>query len=123
MTGGSVRRRAAPLQRPAHVRDISPLRATPATAYLPAVRYNPKVHHRRSVRLPTFDYRQAGAYFVTICTLGRECILDIDSIRDALRETWKAVGKYARVATGDEFIVMPNHVHGIIWLNRREQSP
>ena len=34
--------------------------------------YDPKIHHRRSIRLPGYDYSQAGAYFVTICTHGRE---------------------------------------------------
>ena len=37
--------------------------------------YNPDVHHRRSIRWQGYDYDQAGAYFVTICVQGRECLL------------------------------------------------
>jgi hypothetical protein len=36
--------------------------------------YNPDIHHRHSIRLRGFDYASAGAYFVTICTQGRECL-------------------------------------------------
>jgi hypothetical protein len=36
--------------------------------------YNPDVHHRRSIRLWKFDYSSSGAYFVTVCVLGRECL-------------------------------------------------
>ena len=36
--------------------------------------YNPALHHRRSIRLPDYDYRQAGAYFVTLVTYGRDCL-------------------------------------------------
>ena len=38
------------------------------------MKYNPDVHHRRSMRLKGYDYSQAGAYFVTICTQGRVCL-------------------------------------------------
>jgi putative transposase len=37
-------------------------------------KYNPDIHHRHSVRLKDYDYSQAGAYFVTICTQNRECL-------------------------------------------------
>lgn len=36
--------------------------------------YNPAIHHRRSIRLRENDYTQAGAYFVTACTIARECL-------------------------------------------------
>ena len=36
--------------------------------------YNPELHHRRSLRLRGYDYKQAGAYFLTICTYNRECL-------------------------------------------------
>jgi len=39
-----------------------------------AKRYNPDLHHRRSIRLRGYDYAQAGAYFITICTQGRACL-------------------------------------------------
>lgn len=36
--------------------------------------YNPDIHHRRSIRIRDYDYAQAGAYFITICTQNRECV-------------------------------------------------
>ncbi len=42
--------------------------------------YNPNIHHRRSIRLPGYDYAQAGAYFITICTDQRQCLFG--EIRD-----------------------------------------
>lgn len=38
------------------------------------MKYSPDIHHRRSIRLRGYDYSQAGAYFVTICTQNRECL-------------------------------------------------
>jgi len=38
------------------------------------MKYNPDIHHRRSIRLKGYDYSQDGAYFVTICTQNRECL-------------------------------------------------
>lgn len=84
--------------------------------------YNPDIHHRHSIRLRGYDYSSAGAYFVTICIQGRECLFGevIDGVvvlNDAGRMVevaWRALpGRFAQV-TVDEFIVMPNHVHGII---------
>ncbi|AOY57218.1 hypothetical protein dsmv_1184 [Desulfococcus multivorans DSM 2059] len=39
------------------------------------MKYNPEIHNRRSIRLKGYDYSQAGAYFMTICTQNRECLL------------------------------------------------
>ena len=85
-------------------------------------------HHRRSIRLQGYDYATPGAYFVTICVEGRECLFgDIDD--GALRENdagvmvatwWSDVSKRFPSATCDAFVVMPNHVHGIIMLSEAE---
>jgi len=37
-------------------------------------RYNPNIHHRRSIRLKGYDYSQAGLYFITICCQNRNCL-------------------------------------------------
>jgi len=86
------------------------------------VTYDPDKHRRRSIRLEGYDYAQAGAYFVTICTHGRACLFG-EVVDD--RMEWNAAGRAAdqcwcdipthfpQVAL-DEFIVMPNHVHGIL---------
>jgi len=84
--------------------------------------YNPDVHHRRSIRLREYGYSSVGAYFVTICAQGREClfgdILDgemrLNEAGRVVVEWWtKLPGKFPNVAL-DEYVVMPNHFHGII---------
>ena len=80
------------------------------------------LHHRRSIRLPTHDYSMPGAYFVTICTRERECVLgDIvdgtfveSTVGGVVRETWAFLPCRFPSLTADAFVVMPNHVHGIL---------
>lgn len=88
------------------------------------MRYDPRVHHRRSIRLKGYDYAQAGAYFVTICARGRECLFGEVADGEMRLSAWGAIvarcwddlpGHYATVEL-DAFAVMPNHVHGIIVL-------
>ncbi|MFQ5474188.1 MAG: hypothetical protein ACE5FA_15060, partial [Dehalococcoidia bacterium] len=79
------------------------------------MRYNPDIHHRRSIRLRDYDYAQAGAYFVTVCTFKRECLFDEDPFRAAAELVWRNVAACSGRLL-DEFVVMPNHVHGIIWI-------
>lgn len=86
--------------------------------------YNPKIHHRRSIRLKGYDYAQAGLYFITICTNHRQHIfgevLNSQMILNAAGkmadECWQAIPKHFPNAILHEFVVMPNHVHGIIEL-------
>jgi len=80
------------------------------------MRYNPQVHHRRSVRLPAYDYTQASAYFITICTHDRACIFDDPAIELVLQRIWARTVGRGRYPGKDEFVVMPNHVHGIVWI-------
>lgn len=79
-------------------------------------------HHRHSIRLLGYDYSQAGAYFVTICTQGRACLFgDIADgemrLNDAgglVQAVWDEIpGHYAGIDI-DLFQIMPNHIHGII---------
>jgi REP element-mobilizing transposase RayT len=86
------------------------------------MKYNPDTHHRRSIRLRDYDYSSAGAYFVTICTSGRECLLAdvVDGeirLNDAglcVKTIWDSLPeKYSDVEV-DSVVIMPNHIHGII---------
>ncbi len=80
---------------------------------------------RRSPRLPGYDYAQSGAYFVTICTHQREYwfgdIYNGDMILNAAGKIaltcWRDIPAHFPNATLDVFVVMPNHVHGIIFLD------
>ena len=78
----------------------------------------PSLPQRRSIRLPAYDYRDPGAYFVTICTHERQCLLDDPRRIDAVRMAWtRAVCRGGQPPDYD-FVVMPNHVHGIVWIAR-----
>lgn len=79
---------------------------------------------RRSARFSGFDYTSAGSYFVTICTSGRACTLG-QIVRGVLRPTelgvlaqrcWDAIPDHFPHVDLDAFVVMPNHVHGILHL-------
>ena len=85
-------------------------------------KYDPNVHHRRSMRLDGYDYSQEGWYFITICTQDRRCMFgqiigDRMQLNDAgvMIESWwkKLTGKFPIVRT-DEYVVMLNHFHGIV---------
>lgn len=88
--------------------------------------YDPNRHHRRSIRLKGYDYTQPGAYFVTICTHDRAClfgevvegVMRLNAWGEIVREEWFRTAQLRPyvVLHEDEFVVMPNHVHGIIWI-------
>jgi putative transposase len=90
------------------------------------MKYNPKLHHRRSIRLKGYDYTQPGAYFVTICSYQRDEIfgevisgeMKLSALGKVVREEWlrsAEIRKEIRLFE-DEFVVMPNHGHGIVWI-------
>ena len=78
--------------------------------------HGPERRQRRSIRLPGCDYASPGAYFVTICAHGKECIFDLPELSDAVEEAWRQIPLHFPNVTTDEFIVMPNHIHGILWI-------
>jgi hypothetical protein len=84
--------------------------------------YNPDIHQRRSIRLKRYDYATPGAYFVTVCTHERECLFG-DIVDDVMRlneagrmvnTVWDEIPAHYPGIDVDAFIVMPNHIHGIV---------
>ena len=88
--------------------------------------YDPARHHRRSIRLKGYDYTQPGAYFITLCTQNREHLfgavvegeMRLNAWGKIAREEWFTTARLRPYVRLDEreFVVMPNHVHGIIWI-------
>ncbi len=84
--------------------------------------YNPNRHHRRSIRLKGYDYTQAGAYFVTVCTRDRVCLfgevmageMSLNGYGERVAQWWHDIPRHFPHADIDAFVVMPNHVHGIV---------
>jgi putative transposase len=68
------------------------------------------------MRLKGYDYSSPGAYFVTICTRGRECVLDDPVVTGIITDVWHALPGWFPTIILDQFVVMPNHVHLIVWL-------
>ncbi len=87
--------------------------------------FNPQTHHRRSIRLQEFHYSDAGAYFVTICAIEMRCLfgeVEVGTVRlnDAgliIQECWDAMPEHFPHVELDAFVIMPNHLHGIVVLN------
>lgn len=89
--------------------------------------HNHEKYNRRSIRLRDYDYSQEGAYFVTICTYQQELLFGT-IIGDKLypnayglivTEEWKQTANIRKNVKLDDFVVMPNHFHGIILINSR----
>ena len=92
---------------------------------------------RKAIRLPEYDYSSPGAYFVTICTHDRRCILSRITVgADApggpslkLTDTGKIVEQYIlstdRMAGFhvDNYVIMPNHIHMLLRIDSEEASP
>ncbi len=87
--------------------------------------YNPNIHHRRSIRLKGYDYAQAGLYFITIC------VQDKAHLFGTIKNGEMLLNQYGTIAHNEwintilirpnvelgVFIIMPNHMHGIIKIN------
>ena len=89
------------------------------------MKYDPKKHNRRSIRLKNYDYSKSGAYFITICTKNRQCLFGeivngemiLNDGGKIVEKCWIDIPEHFPNAILDEFIIMPNHIHGIIILN------
>jgi REP element-mobilizing transposase RayT len=77
---------------------------------------------RRSIRLKDYDYSQAGAYYITICTRDRECLfgnvvngqMQLNEAGRIVRAVWDGLPRFYEGIELDAVVVMPNHLHGII---------
>lgn len=86
------------------------------------MRFDSEKHHRRSIRQPGYTYTQAGAYFITIGTRDRAClfgtviagVMALNEFGEIAHDEWLKSARIRREIELDEFVVMPNHVHGII---------
>jgi len=87
------------------------------------LKYDPERHHRRSIRLAGYDYSEPGAYFVTICTHNKELLLEDEQVKQIVRSAWGALPARFAHLTLDEFVTMPNHIHGIIILTPQPEAP
>lgn len=85
-------------------------------------------HRRKPLRLASYDYSSPGAYFVTICVKGRRPLfgasgIAVGELGAVVSECWLELPSHYPSVTLDAFVVMPNHIHGIIWLGQSPQVP
>jgi putative transposase len=93
-------------------------------------KYNPNFHHRRSIRLADYDYTMQGVYFVTICTQDRQCWfgtiedghMQVNEYGRIVAECWEWLPQQYPYVHLDAWVVMPNHLHGIIVLGNGIQG-
>jgi REP element-mobilizing transposase RayT len=88
------------------------------------MKYNPQIHHRHSLRLPAWDYSSNGYYFITINTYKKECLfgeivegaMRRNAVGEMAQKCWVGIPEHFPGIGLDYFVVMPNHLHGIIVL-------
>ena len=91
------------------------------------MKYNNEKFHRRSNRLKRHDYAEVGAYFITICTFNKECTLGhitkgqmlLNDLGNTVKQEIIKTGRCRKNVRIDEYIIMPNHIHIIIIIQRR----
>ena len=93
-------------------------------------KFDPQKHHRRSIRLKGYDYAQAGAYYVTIVVQGRECLfgeiidgeMHLNEYGEIVQKWWNEIPIHFPNVELGAFIIMPNHVHGIIFITTERRG-
>lgn len=93
--------------------------------------YDPNLHHRRSIRLKNYDYAGKGLYFITLCTAQRKNIfgriingeLFLNPLGEIAKEEWAKTPEIRDNTSLGEFIIMPNHMHGIISIDYQIRKP
>lgn len=88
------------------------------------MKFDPQKHRRRSIRLQGYDYSQAGVYYVTSVTQGRECIFGeiinkemfLNRYGEIVQKWWGDIFVHFPNVEMEAFVIMPNHIHGIIFI-------
>jgi putative transposase len=83
----------------------------------------PQKYNRRSIRLADYDYSQQGMYFVTICTQQKEMYFDDSTVKEIAEKCWLDIPLHISSVELDEWVVMPNHLHGILLLPETSPIP
>ena len=90
-------------------------------------KYDPQIHHRCSTRLKNYDYASNGYYFITVCIHDKECLFGeirrgtaccaLNEYGNIVNDEWIKSGYKRNEIELDEFVIMPNHMHGVIIIN------
>ncbi|PPT07917.1 hypothetical protein CKA32_002715 [Geitlerinema sp. FC II] len=86
------------------------------------MKYDPRIHHRRSIRLHHYNYAKPGLYFITICAYQRQCLfgeiidsqINLNIYGKIVAEEWMRSSEIRQEIMLDAWVVMPNHFHGLV---------
>ncbi len=84
--------------------------------------------NRKSIRLKNYDYRSNGYYFVTICTYEKICyfgslkndLVNLSELGKIAEKFWLEIPHHFNFVQIDRFVIMPNHIHGIVIINNNQ---
>jgi len=93
------------------------------------MKYNSNTHHRHSIRLKNYDYSRTGAYFITICTYDKKSLFGkiqngkiiLNKFGKIAHSEWLKSAEIRDEIELDLFVVMPNHIHGIVIIDRKSK--
>ena len=95
----------------------------------------PKLYTRKDNRLSGYNYSNSGAYYVTVCSMNRKCIfgdincvggrlalprIKLSKIGEIINCHWEDIPRQYDNVKLDEYVIMPNHIHGILFINKRD---
>jgi putative transposase len=94
------------------------------------MKFNPQKHKRSSIRLKNYDYTSKGAYFLTICSYEKSCLFGdilneeivLNKIGEIAYRQWLDIPKRFSYIEIDEFVIMPNHLHGILIIKNDDEG-
>lgn len=97
---------------------------------MPKSGFDPQKHYRRSIRLKGYDYSSEGAYYVTIVVQGRECLFGeitdgemvLNAYGEIVQKWWNEIPIHFPNVDLGVFVIMPNHVHGIIFITTERRG-
>jgi putative transposase len=87
--------------------------------------YDPRIHHRHSFRLKGYDYSRPGGYFITRTTYARKHLfgeiiggeMNLSAVGEIVKKCWEEIPRHHVNTTMDSYVIMPDHIHGIIIIN------
>lgn len=82
----------------------------------------PYRRRRPTLRKRNYDYTNAGAYFITICAYQNKWLFTNAHLRGIIEECWYTLPDRFPTIRLDEWVIMPNHIHGIIWLTNKDRD-
>ena len=96
------------------------------------MKYNPKIYHRRSIRLKEYDYSQCGYYYITVCTKNMECWfgnvvggeMKLSDIGEIVKKCWVEIPQQFGTSIANSLPMIVNHFKSAVkrWCNKNNRE-